>query len=206
MGALEKFDTWSQRVLTANGLWSLIPAGAVVVITQRLAATASYLEVWGPFGWWMLALAAGIVSYLAISGGGLWLESRKLKRLQRKIAENALSPDLINPLANRFFQQRISLQHLSDPLGHTLVNKEFDRCQLIGPATVVIVCDYQRNEHANVEFVKIPDEKLSALPNKIILQGGFIRNCKVANVIFLVPESLSGTFEAGFGGNLTWMN
>ena len=201
--------TWSRlsdNILRATGLWALLPSGAVVIVTQRLAATADYLEFLGPFGWWALALLFGLITFLGYSAGALWLETRKTRAIQNRIAEESRSTDLINPLADRFYKQRLSLHDLRDPFGKMLEGKVFEDCDLIGPAAIVILCDYSGNAHSNVEFVKISNENLNEVPNKIILHGGAIRNCRIANVLFLVPELLAGDFDKGFGGKITWMN
>lgn len=195
------------RAANAYGLWPLAPAGFVTTITVLLGSTTQYIVSLGPFAWWVISLIAGFITYVTIVAGGWAMEATRERRVKREIAEKLASVSALNPLEDRFFKKRLSLNDFADPFGLPLQKKVFEQCELIGPAIIVIIgCDYARNAHLNVEFAKIDDNKLKALPNKVILQGGAIRDCRIANVLFLVPNSGAAAFDTGFDNQLPWIN
>lgn len=202
------FDGWLGRAANLYGLWPLIPATVNTAITGILASTSDYVSQLGPLAWWGLSLLIGALTYLLIVTGGLLTEIARSKKVYRELAERTASASQINPLSNRFFQQRILLNVFHDPFGDPIKDRAFEECDLIGPATIVIVGRHSFSENSlqNVEFAKIDDDKIRGIPNKLIIQDGQIRRCKVSNVIFLVPNSAVTMFEQGFGGNVLWLN
>lgn len=200
------FDGWFGRAASLYGLWPIVPTALITAITFLVTSTTAYIEGLGPFGWWSVALGTGIATYVIIVVCGWMTEKTRERRAKRQIIEKLASVSSFNPLEPRFFKKRLSLYDFTDPFGHALKNKIFEECELIGPSTIVVLCEYARNNHHNVEFAKIADDKIHQIPNKIILDGGAIRDCKIANVLFLVPNSMVATFEKGFSGQMPWIN
>ena len=155
----------------------------------------------------MLAVMLGITCYLAIAGGGLWMENKRLRRAQVKLIEETSNTDQINPLKSRFLNERVRLYDLRSPAGEPIGDRTFDECQLIGPAVIALSGSSIDNPRAlhNVEFLALPSDGLTFSPNKMVLQGCRISRCSIYNVIFLVANSERPMFEKEFP-QIPWLN
>lgn len=177
-----------------------------------LASATAWIDQWGPVAWGLIGLLAFVLLLWSIAGAQFWLATAKLKRAQARIAERSADTALINPLDSRYLDKRIALYDLRSPMGEPVAGRVFEKCELIGPAVIVLIGNsgpagsFQSNELFNVELVKVQDTAISAIPNKIILSGCNVINCKIYNVLFLVPNSQIPLIDQGFGGTVRWLN
>jgi hypothetical protein len=176
-------------------------------VMAGVTAATEWLNDWGPIAWG----SVGLLTFMSLT----WLHGWWILRVARAASVKAQTAIIdrmeddaaVNPLSSHFADRRIHLHDLRTPLGDPLADRTFQNCELLGPATVVLGGGmFGDNDLRNVDFVKISGDHIRQIPNKLILHNCVVRHCRLYNVILLVPEQMVAQIEAGFDGELSWLN
>lgn len=133
--AESKFSRWLSHGANVATFGSLIPAGVIAVIGGYLSAGVGWIRHFGAFGIFMSALVAFFVSAVAFAV----IARTKLWRLEARIRARTIgSSSPFDPMAQVYEGKRLYVRDLA-PAGRRFVrNKKFIRCEIIGPATIVL--------------------------------------------------------------------
>lgn len=206
---LGKLDAWWS--LAERG-WGIVQTYLVPIGLGGLMMVSASITDWlhdaGPVVWGAIGVATFFVTLLI---HGWWVSRRATSRLTNvhaSIAEKIEGRSPINPMAERFFKQRVRLHDLRNPVGAPIENRTFEKCELMGPATIVLAAgsEIAHCEFNNVEFAKIPLATLRPKPNKMFFHKCTIRHSKIYNVLVLVPDERANDYESGFVGGVPWIN
>ncbi len=138
-------------------------------------------HVYGPaalvFGFFAAALA-----FAVIVAGLSWSRAQIAKASLLREAAKAPSP--VNPLDAQFDSKRISLNNFVNPLYEPVVGKIFARCELVGPATVMLsgshINNSKFNPWAGCAFVICPAQ-IGGFSTDVII----IQDCNFVDYIFI---------------------
>jgi hypothetical protein len=125
------FASYFWGPITISGLW-----GCAVTV-------AAYLSTWwewlGPLGVVGLAFVVSMGAWLIIAAASN-LRSKSAKNRAEEIAYSAFKPnnDAVNPLLSEFHNQRILVNDVMHPFKKTIENKTFTKCELVGPANILL--------------------------------------------------------------------
>jgi hypothetical protein len=120
MAMTAQLDKWLSRLSGAFGLWPLVPASAVAIITGFLSKGVQAIAPYGPVGWWTSGLLAFLVTSVA-----LYALATAREKWARAAAQNkwARQVDKINPLDDQFTGKRISIHDITSPITRKVANK-----------------------------------------------------------------------------------
>lgn len=196
--------------LLSVGQWSwdkvaaLAASAAGAGIMAWLASLTTWIHSYGPIAWGAVGLITFLTLIWSISSAQALIASSMVKRAHARITDKIYDTALINPLEQNFMSKRISLYDLRTPMGEPVKNKVFNQCELIGPAVILLNGGgITGNSFHYVEFSKIKNE-FRAMPNKLVLEHCQLVNCKIYNVIFLVPEQMVDALEKDMP-NIQWI-
>lgn len=157
-------------------------------LTGWAAWAADIFPAYAPFSW----ISAGVVGALLFSII-LWIYYRvKLIIIMSDLMGRWKKPgDGVNPLDDTFTKRRISVADLTSPMSRIIEGKTFDRCELIGPVTIVLHGANMHNPQffdSNFVCVKenFPVHHITVLKNCAFI------NCKMFGFTLMVPESATG--------------
>ena len=167
----------ADRLQTYWSLWALV--GGTGIVTALLARASAWLAPWGPIGWWAAFLigclvAAGLFAIFSWAYGR-WMRDRELRKI---VARSG-----VNPLADRFDRQTISLFdfYTRDYVPH--VNKSFQDCHISGPAMVLMDgCTAERVTFRHCQIVIVnPQTELFGVVvfQRCLISGGVLSNVTI---------------------------
>ena len=95
--------------------------------------------------------------------------------------------DGVNPLDDNFVRKRIRISDFVSPVHQLIEEKVFDRCEIIGPAMVIIGSNMHNPQFLDTNFVCVKD----GFPvfNAIEVRNCSFINCKFYRLTVIVPES-----------------
>ena len=204
---------WLRRTETVEALIALFERGRVWLVLGGLssggvfawlAAATEWLNAYGPITWG-IAGAFGVVIFVSVLA--IWAKFALLVERRRHARLQTESFDPINPLNDDFRKMRINLSVFDSPFpGDVVANKKFDDCELIGPATVILIGGNLiiKNETTNCNFVRVRND--FHLYGVIAFKDCTIQECRLLNMTILVPLSQVGTFEQGFDRPIVWLD
>lgn len=203
---LSKADSW---FALAQLVWERASAFVVSSAGGALMAWLGQKSGLLPIGWGLIGVAVFAGLYLLFVIGRRSLAASRKDRAAAIYAEHALEHSTINPLEKHFRNQRIRIADLHDPFGEGLSGRTFVGCDLIGPAVILLSTHtvYRGNQVVQgVEYIRVQMNSIRVWPNKLTLFGGVIENCRLHNIILLVPEEQRAEFESRFTDRVPWAN
>lgn len=151
------FDKWGGRFSNVLTAWQiLVPASLAGFITAYLAKGLLWLDKFGAFGWW----AAGLIGF-AVSTGALfcasgarlwWMHGTAVREWRRRV-------DRVNPVDKEFTKVRINILDLANPVTNIIEGKRFIDCEILGPATLLMLGNggFSHVTFQNVDFIPCRD-------------------------------------------------
>lgn len=137
MGKISQFyDKWTNRITTTAALWTLLPAGAIGVLTGWASTSVDWINQLGWFGWVWSGILAFAVTALALAALGRTRLWRAEAKMQERLAGDSSAFD---PMASVFEDKRLYLRDLVPPGRKFIVGKTFIRCEIIGPGTIKLM-------------------------------------------------------------------
>jgi hypothetical protein len=200
----EQISRFLDRLEARWSLWERLGIGTYLAasfgIPAWAAAVTNFLQQYSPISWvaagFFGVLIAVLILYMLASVRDFLITST----IKRRFYE---SNDRINPLQSVFQDQRIQIADLMPPFGVEIEGKTFIRCELVGPANVVLMGGRMANcSGALVDAVCAP-ERIQIL-NAIAFKDCTIESCKLFRFTFIVPVGMIPTFRAG--GVVNWIS
>lgn len=155
-------------------------------ISAWAGSTIDWINSFGWAGWWAAgllgALVAAVVLLCFAHMRRAWITTRAMREWKERV-------DTINPLAYEFNNTRIKLADVIHPIGNHIVGKKFIGCELIGPANLGLVANYEIQHVAfmNCDTVVVsgaaPTVNVVRIEN-VAIYGGAIWNC----IIYIPPH------------------
>ncbi len=187
-------DHWDQVSAVSSWLWTL--AGGTLMAWAAFAA--DIFPQYAPFSW----VAAGIAGALVVSIA-LWFFAKTKLVIMHYGLLRKMNTDLdgVNPLDDNFYKKRIHVLAFSNPIDRRIESKSFDKCELIGPTTVVMNNAIMHNpSFIDCNFICVKDNwpvaHITSLSNCVFT------NCKMYGITFLIPESATDKFQ----GAIPWVS
>lgn len=196
---------------TIESRWSLVKNfGALPVIGGALSGGLAWatqaMSAWAPFSWFAAAIIGALVFYF-IGAVRAWHGERQ--EGAKRIAMLADPKGHINPLQDHFENVRIYLADLKPPLGYVIEGKTFRRCEIIGPANLILEASHPSaggmvgcSFYSSDGFVM---DEIFIAHNVTVLRDCNLKDCKVYNVSLLMQLSAYGKFRENLAG-LRWLN
>lgn len=168
-------------VLGIQGLAAMV--GSFTLFAWAASATA-WLNAYGPIAW----VGSGVVGILLLIGClMLWARYRMFAATADVVAKQAESDDVVNPLHDSFDRHRVRLSQIASPIDNLVDGKTFNRCEILGPANVVILDGIvmQDNELYGCDFAVV---RIGAhVSNAVKLRRCTINRSKLHGITFLIP-------------------
>jgi hypothetical protein len=163
--------------------WAFPIVGGLV--SAWLAWLTDRLNAYAPLSW----LAAGLFGGL-ICAGIAWLVGRaRWWMIQARWANLLNSPgEGVNPLDDNFVRRRIKIDDFVSPVHPSIQGKSFDRCELIGPAVVLMGSSVFDPLFFDCNFICVKDNV--NVYNAIVISDYVFLRCKFYRLSLLVPESV----------------
>lgn len=214
MSQTKKFDFSKTDSIFAvfQLLWdrgsAFVASAAGAAVMGALAKATAWVSAYGPIAWGLIGLTSFAALYALMIWGRKTTSASRRDRANALVAERAAEFATVNPLAPHFVNQRIRLSDLHSPFGEPLRDRTFSGCDLIGPAVILLshMTVYRGNIPNNVEYIRVNGRHIQMWPNKLTIIGGTIENCRLYNVIFVIPEDFVGVFEGLFIDDVPWAN
>lgn len=189
MNLRDKFWQLFARIADAFqvlGLQGMLTMAGSFALPAWAAIATDWLNAYGPIAWVASGFAGLILFVVALF---IWAQFRVNTESARIVAKHRQDPDPLNPLADNFERKRIRLHDLASVIDRTVDQKTFDRCELIGPACVVIVdsITMQDNHFYGCDFVICRNG--AAINNAITLRRCTIQRSKLHGITFLIPRA-----------------
>lgn len=155
------------------------------VVGAWSAWASEAFHVYGPAAL-VFGFFAAAVAFTLIVAGLSW--SRVQMAKASLLRETAKTPSLVNPLDSQFDSKRINLNEFVNPLYEAVGGKIFTRCELVGPATVMLSGSQINNPKFSpwlaCAFVICPIET-SFSTDVIVLQRCHFVDCKFINCVIM---------------------
>ena len=181
--------------VSAIAAWLFTLAGGV--LTGWAAYAAGLFSAYAPFSWVVCGISGALVVaaiFWLVAKASYWI-------VQAKWAKVWNSPgDGVNPMDDSFSRKRIKINDFVSPAHGLIENKVFDRCELIGPALVLLNGGQMHSPQLlDCNFVCCKDNV--PVFNAIVLKDSSLINCKLYRMTFLISESSTGILPA-----VSWMS
>ena len=190
---VELFSTYMQA------LGYVISALTGATVTGLLARATTWMDPYGPIGWWAAALLGGLVAsliygifVLVVAKGRVWrAEKEAIDKWKQQV-------DSVNPLAVQFQGQRIRLQDIAHPVTHTISNRRFIDCELFGPANVLLIGggSLQRSSFNDCNIVPLRSGTTIIKAGFIFFEDVEVLHWAIYNCVLFIPAFMVPTFEA----------
>lgn len=157
-----------------------------------LAHVTAFLQPYAPFSWGIAALIGAIGFALAVLVIAHIRSAIVTASIRRKFYEGS---EKLNPVVSQFQEQRIFVSDLVPPFELVIRNKTFIKCEIIGPANVVLSGPglIKDSSIINCAASKMSD-KSQFIPASVMFENCQFLECKLVNLLFLVPSSAQAKF------------
>lgn len=147
---------------------------------------ANLFQQYFPLSW----VIAGFI------GAGAWVlflrtyqSARRMRLMNQYYEDVRRTSDTVNPLETVFTNKRINIRDLMPPIGSEIRGRTFVKCDIVGPANLVVWDDVNISEASgqNVDGVLLSENPRYF--NSIFLVKCDFRQCMFYNITFLVHRS-----------------
>jgi hypothetical protein len=172
----ERLLRWGPLVIGTAGTG--LASGWAAYLTEPLAAYA-------PLSWAASAIFGAVLFIFAFAiwaRARLWVQQRELnKSYLRTVSE-------INPFDDVFHRRSIRIMDFKRPIPENIKNKTFVECDMMGPAIVILngITTLNGGGMFGCDFVKVKANH--PISNAIAFENISMRNSRIFNVTFLIPE------------------
>src|SRR4051794_9105578 len=175
------FGHWDFVAWIAGSAWMLIGAAVTGWATWAAGIFAQY----APFSWVMAGLVGAVLNafiFWIVARGYFWYAQARWTKMMASPGEG------VNPLDENFVRRRIKIGDLVSRVNPVIENKTFDRCELVGPALVILEgVNLMRSSFMGCNLMCCKDN--FPVFAAVVLRNTSIINSKIFEITFIVPES-----------------
>lgn len=191
IGIAESGVSFSEQIARYLPLiFSIFGVGAVMSV---LAVLTDWMNLYAPFSWGLAFLIGVLAIIFAFAGHARYV----LWRTQNELLKKSVDPTSeINPLDKNFHNLRIKISDLAHPVEHSIKDKVFSDCELIGPSVLYLASgNIDKINYINCNMIKANSNAEISTQSIITMENCKIMNCKLYNMVIISSAENALQFE-----------
>ncbi|MCQ4161176.1 hypothetical protein NON00_14720 [Roseomonas sp. GC11] len=164
----------------------VLPTGSFSFILAYFSKNLSIINNYGYIGWIFVGIFTFLIMSISIFISVFSYKNILHIQFSRKFLYNS---DNINPLHHQFDMKRISVTTIAHPMEGTIKNKTFTKCELIGPANILLTGGgiLTGTSFFNCDLVVLNDS--SEIFNAYLMQNCSIIDCSIYKCTLMLYKS-----------------